>query len=119
MTDISQIMSKSSFTVKELKDECKKRGIKGYSKLKKKELIDKIMDSVQLDTDDIGLKKETNIISDDTQEKKSTLHYDIDFKYLGMKADLDEDGVYLSSKKTVMIEDTHGTQYKVTIEAID
>ena len=83
MTDISQIMSKSSFTVKELKDECKKRGIKGYSKLKKKQLIDKIMDSVQLDTDDIGLKKETNIISDDTQEKKSTLHYDIDFKYQG------------------------------------
>jgi len=50
---------------------------------------------------------------------KITLRDDIDFKYLGMKADLDEDGVYLSSKKTVMIEDTHGTQYKVTIEAID
>ena len=84
MTDIYQIMSKSSFTVKELKDECKKRGIKGYSKLKKKQLIDKIIASVQVDTDNTEPKKDTNIISDDTQEKKSNLHFNIDFKYSGL-----------------------------------
>ena len=84
MTDISQIMSKSSFTVKDLKDECKKRGIKGYSKLNKQQLIDKIMSCVEVETDDIGPKKETNIINDDAQEKKSTLHFNIDFKYSGL-----------------------------------
>lgn len=84
MTNISQIMSKSSFTVKDLKDECKKRGIKGYSKLNKKQLIDKILESVQADTEDIVPIKENNIVTEDTQEKISTLHYDIDFKYSGL-----------------------------------
>ena len=84
MTDISQIMSKDSFTVKDLKDECKKRGIKGYSKLNKHQLIDKILFSVQSETDKFELKKEQNIMDKKNSKKESFLHYDVEFYYFGL-----------------------------------
>ena len=66
---ISQIMGKNSYTVTELKKECKKLGITGYSKLKKKELVDKIMEK---SNNEIKNKDE----SEDTKEKVEKVEMD-------------------------------------------
>lgn len=83
---ISQIMGKDSYTVPELKMECKKRGITGYSKLKKKELVDKIMENSNTEIKNKDRIEETKgeVIKEEMVERKATLHYDINFKYRGL-----------------------------------
>jgi len=39
-------------------------------------------------------------------------------KISSVKMDLSEEGYYLSSKKTILLEDQMGTKYKVTIESV-
>eukprot|EP01102_Stenamoeba_stenopodia_P009619 TRINITY_DN284_c0_g1_i1.p1 TRINITY_DN284_c0_g1~~TRINITY_DN284_c0_g1_i1.p1 ORF type:complete len:443 (+),score=143.72 TRINITY_DN284_c0_g1_i1:35-1363(+) len=56
------------FTAKELGDECKKRGLKGYSNLKKEELIEFICKSKGSDID--GAKKDASKTKDPTKVKE-------------------------------------------------
>lgn len=40
-------------------------------------------------------------------------------KVSSVKWDLSKEGYYLSSKKTIFLEDQMGTKYKVTVESLD
>ena len=83
---ISQIMGKDSYTVPELRKECKKLGITGYSKLKKKELIDKIIENSSIKIQNNSGSKDTKeeVVKEEMVERKANLHYDIDFQYCGL-----------------------------------
>lgn len=73
---ISQIMGKDSYTVPELKMECKKLGITGYSKLKKKELVDKIMknSNVKIQNNDKNKDIKGEVVKEGIVERKANLH---------------------------------------------
>ena len=103
---ISQIMGKDSYTVPELKEECKKRGITGYSKLKKKELEDKIMESSNhaIQNKDGNEDVKPELVNDETQERIATLHYDIEFKYYGLS---------IKEIKIIPMYEKNGNQEKI------
>ena len=103
---ISQIMGKDSYMVPELKEECKKRGITGYSKLKKKALEDKIMESSNhaVQKEDGNEDVKTELVNEETPERIAPLHYDIEFKYYGLS---------IREIKIISMYEKNGNQEKI------
>ena len=119
---ISQIMGKDSYTVPELKMECKKRGITGYSKLKKIELVDKIMENSNTEIKNKDGSEETKgeVVKEAMVERKATLHYDIDFKYRGLSIkeikiipNYEENGNQKQIEKALENEINSNNKYKI------
>ena len=119
---ISQIMGKKSYTVTELKKECKKLGITGYSKLKKKELVDKIMEksNTEIKNKDESEDTKEEVEKVEMVEQKATLHYNPNFKYCGLPIEeikiismYDEKGNQEQIEKALEDEINSDNKYKI------